>query len=653
MKMRTIVSVVVAGFFFACGIARAATPFPDWVTQTAAVLLPDHSRDAKAIVLLEDQIITVQPDGRATERYRQVVRILRPQGREYAEPLAWFSKDEKLLSFHVWSIGPDGHQYTMKDNEYREEGAEGGGILYEDDRVKIASPPGADPGGIVACEFERQVRPYMSEESWNFQKTIPVVRSVFELDLPAGWNQLAVWFKHDSIQPAEVSPGHFRWEAANVPEINLTDVPLAPSERSLAARMVVHYSAQSLPQGDALWAKIGNWYQDLAAPRSEGTSDIASKSRSLVASGADFTMRIQKVATFLQEEIRYVGIEIGIGGWQPHAATDVYRNRYGDCKDKATLLIAMLDAVGIRATWVLVDTHRGFIDPRVPSVDGNHAIAAIEIPKGYNDPSLKAVVTAHTGKRYLIFDPTNPYVSIGLLPDYLQGGYGILVAGADSQVIELPVLNPDSDSTVRAAKFDLDPDGTLKGSVTVTRNGASAWELRAFYAMSSEKEQRESLERSLRSDFSSFTLGSRNVEHVRDLNQQLSLQYEVTASSYAKAAGPLLLLRPRVVGSDAEALNDKPRKYPIQFEVLGDWKDDFDVRIPAGYAIDEVPDPVNVDVGFASYRSEVKADGNTLHYSREYVVKKLDLDPDQYAELKKFEAVVNTDENRSAVLKKQ
>lgn len=317
------------------------------------------------------------------------------------------------------------------------------------------------------------------------------------------------------------------------------------------------------------------------------------------------------------------------------------------------MLIAMLDAVGIRATWVLVDTHRGFIDPRVPSVDGNHAIAAIEIPKGYDDPSLKAVVTAHTGKRYLIFDPTNPYVSIGLLPEYLQGGYGILVAGNDSQVIELPVLKPDSDTTTRVAKFDLDADGTLKGSVTVTHNGASAWGLREFYAMSSEKEQRENLEKSLRRDFSSFTLGSQSVQHIRDLNQQFSLQYEVTASSYGKSTGTLLLLRPRVVGSDVEALNDKPRMYPIQFDSLGDWRDNFDVRIPAGYAIDEVPDPVNMDVGFASYRSEVKVDGDTLHYSREYVLKKLNLDADQYAALKKFEAEVNTDENRSAVLKKQ
>ena len=101
----------------------------------------------------------------------------------------------------------------------------------------------------------------------------------------------------------------------------------------------------------------------------------------------------------MQRNIRYVGIEIGIGGLQPHTADDVFRNRYGDCKDKATLLRAMLENVGIHSTWVLVDTRRGFVDPKVPSVDGNHAIAAIEIPAGYTNPVLQSVVTAKSGTR--------------------------------------------------------------------------------------------------------------------------------------------------------------------------------------------------------------------------------------------------------------
>ena len=116
--------------------------------------------------------------------------------------------------------------------------------------------------------------------------------------------------------------------------------------------------------------------------------------------------------------------------------------------------------------------------------------------------------------------------------------------------------------------------------------------------------------------------------------------------------GDLLLVRPRVISTDALALVDEPRKYPIEFSSIGDWRDSFDVKIPPGYTVDDLPDPVNVDTAFASYHSDVKADGNMLHYSREYVVKKLELDAGEYPELRKFESEIYTDENRSAVLKK-
>jgi hypothetical protein len=86
---------------------------------------------------------------------------------------------------------------------------------------------------------------------------------------------------------------------------------------------------------------------------------------------------------------------------------------------------------------------------------------------------------------------------------------------------------------------------------------------------------------------------------------------------------------------------------------VGTWRDDFDVKIPAGYAVDDVPDPVSMDVGFATYRSEVKAEGGTLHYKSEYVLKKVQLEAGDYGQLHKLEAAITTDENSSAVLKKQ
>jgi hypothetical protein len=319
------------------------------------------------------------------------------------------------------------------------------------------------------------------------------------------------------------------------------------------------------------WEKIGTWYQGLAAPESEGGTDISAEARSVAGDG-DFMARLSKVADFMQQQVRYVGIEIGIGNLQPHAAEEVFRNRYGDCKDKATLMVSMLSAVGIRATWVAVDHRRGVVDPGTPSIFGDHMITAIEIPAGYGNPRLQAVVTTRTGKRYLIFDPTNQYVPIGEIPENEQGSYGLLVAGADSQVIQLPTLKSDMDTTDRTAKFQLSPDGTLTGEVTVLHSGASSWNLRENLSMASEKDQRKGLEQALQQSLSNFTLGTEKTENVLVLDKPLEMQYQVTAPMYAKHAGSLLLVRPRVIGSDAFGLEDKPRVYPISFDGAGDME---------------------------------------------------------------------------------
>lgn len=202
--------------------------------------------EAKAVVLLQDTLLMVQPDGKAIERDRMVVKILLPEGKDYATPSAEFSKAQKLLSFHVWSIGPDGHYYAMKDSEYVEADTSNSGILYDDERVKMASPPGADPGGVIAWESTQQIPTYLSEDIWQFQNPVPAVETSFEIDLPAGWHQYAVWFRHDAIAPTQATLDHFRWEMDNLKGIDLSEVQLHPAWAALACRMSVHFSANDI-----------------------------------------------------------------------------------------------------------------------------------------------------------------------------------------------------------------------------------------------------------------------------------------------------------------------------------------------------------------------------------------------------------------------
>jgi hypothetical protein len=127
----------------------------------------------------------------------------------------------------------------------------------------------------------------------------------------------------------------------------------------------------------------------------------------------------------------------------------------------------------------------------------------------------------------------------------------------------------------------------------------------------------------------------------------------VTVPQYAHQAGPLYLVRTRVVGDDALPFDDKPRKLPIDLEETGHWRDSFDIALPPGYTVDETPDPVDVDTGFASYHSATTAKGNVLHYERDYVVRQVEIPPDKAADFRKLESAILFDEKGAAVLKKQ
>jgi hypothetical protein len=629
-------------------------PVPDWVKTAAQQKVPEFQGNPKAVVLLEETTYTVDQKGQAVEHVRRVVKILRPQGRDYGYPSVYYDKDSKVLSMHVWSIDAAGHEYTVKDSEILDVGQPGeGGELYSDERAKVADPPGRDPGGIIAYEYDKRERPYLAETNWEFQDDLPRMQQRFTLALPAGYTYTTTWARHAKVEGIDLENHQYRWEMNDEPAIDLDHVPMAPGEGALAARMTVHYTGPGLaePQ-DGTWQGIGEWYEGLSRDRLVSTPDIAAKAAELTAGKTDFYDKAEAIGDFVQQKIRYFVIEMGVGGYQPHAAEDIFRGRYGDCKDKATLLSAMLSSVGIHSALVMVDTERGVVDPEAPSIWGNHMIGAIEVPKGYESPKLHSVVTAKTGKRYLIFDPTWHLTPFGQLEDNLQGSYGVLIEGKDSQVIELPVLDPTLNTIRRSGKFELSADGTLKGSVTDLRFGDLAMDRRRVFSSEGEKKQTEYMNRVIAQDFTGASMTGLKVENVDALNKDLTTTFDLQASHFARFSGPLLMVRPRVLGSYGLDVDRKPRHVEIDLEQTMQGTDEYDIELPQGYVVDELPDPVKIDVGFASYVSSTELHGRVLHYSRTYTVRQVTVPATKYPEVQQLAAAIAADEDNQAILKR-
>jgi len=633
-------------------------PVPDWGLDAAKTKTPDYAKDASSVILFDEYVETVDARGRATEREREAIRILQPQGRHEACGVS-YDVGEKINYFREWTIGADERQYQAKDTDFREEGAEAMGIVKDipilllTERTRIVHPPAADVGATILCESEEAIAPWRQEKVWHIQSGSPVVLQALELDLPPGRGYFAAWHKYEPVKPTEVAPNHWRWEVKEMPKLDLREVKASPEWEALAARMSVYWGNSAAEGKENQWRAIGQWMSDLNANRPDPSPEIAAKARELTAGAADFYAKLQAITEYIQQNIRYFVVERGIGGFQAHPAADIFRNRYGDCKDKTTLLISMLQAVGIKAYYMPVDDHRGVVDPDAPSNYGNHMITAIEIPSDVKDSRLRAVATAKDGQRYLIFDPTNERTPVGNLPNYEQGSYGLLSAGAASQIIALPVLPPELNGTNQKGEFTLSADRVLAGTVDTSHTGPEGAEFRRFLKFTDEKERREFWEAWVARDLPGMALDSFQFVQPPSLTQPLEFHYKVTVPQYAHTAGPLLLVRPRVVGDDAVPFDDKPRTYPIDLNATGHWHDSFDITLPAGYVVDETPDPVNLDLDFASYHSATTAKENVLHYEREYVVRQVELPAERAGDFRRLQSAILADEKGTAVLKKQ
>jgi hypothetical protein len=572
-------------------------PVPQWGLDAAKTPTPANVKDAPSVVLFDEYVETVDAQGRATEREREAIRILKPQGRHDGCHLS-YDIDEKINYFREWTITADGKQFEAQEGDFVDVGDPYLSNFHYTGRTRVVQPPAAEIGSTILCETEELLAPYQQETIWGIQSSIPVAFQALEVDLPPGRAHSEAWHKFSPIKPVEVAPNHWRWEIKDMPALDLRELKSGPPHRVLFARMSVHWDDAAAVGKDDQWRAIGQWVTKLQASRPDPSPEITAQTQSLIAGAPDFYTKLSRITEYIQKNIQYFIVERGIGGWQAHPASEIFRNRYGDCKDKTTILISMLQVAGIHAQYLSVDSHRGYVDPEAPSRYSNHMITAIEIPADVQDARLKAIVKAKDGKRYLIFDPTDERTPVGNLRSALQGSYGVLSAGPASQIIALPVLEPETNTAESKGAFTLAADGTLD----------------------------------------SFQLVEPSA-----LDKPIELHYKVTARQYSHQAGPLLLVRPRVVGSFAQPFDDKPRIYPIDLEATGRWRDSFDIAIPAGYTIDETPDPVALDLDFVSYHSTVTAKGSVLHYEREYIVRQVEIPAARMDDFRRLESTFLSD----------
>jgi hypothetical protein len=639
------------------GRAVRAAEAPAWMHALVAAPLPAHDDKTDAVLLYAETVLTVLPNGKVKRLERKAYRILRPEGAGYGTVRADFDAQTHITSLHAWCIPANGKDFAVGERDAVETAYFGveDGTLISDLRTELLRIPAAVPGSVVGYEKEQDERPYFLADEWVVQEEVPTLQTHYTLQLPSGWSYRAAWLNHGEEEPTVSAGATAQWVVANVPAMRIE--PHMPPWRGIAPRLVIAVLPPSGSVGGLQsWSEVGKWYTDLSRGRRDPSPEIRQKVADLTAGISDPLAKMRALAAFVQNDIRYVAIELGIGGYQPHSAAEVFRHRYGDCKDKATLLSAMLQVAGIDSYYVIVNTERGSIGADTPpNLAFNHVILALRLPDGADATTLLATRPYGDSGRLLFFDPTDDLTPFGLLSGPLQANFGLLVTPDGGQLVELPQLSPAAGGRTRSAQLTLDADGGLSGEVREQRLGDDAAAQRsALRGVSTDTDQIKPIESLLAASLANFQILRARVANAHDIDKPFEWIYEFKSDQYAKRTGDLLLVRPRVLGSWTHGFLEtkEAREHAIEFDGPERDTDLFEIALPAGYAVDELPPRVAVDYGFAAYHSQSEVVAGKLHYTRTFEIKDLSVPAAKAGDLKELYRVIAGDERNSAVLKR-
>lgn len=635
---------------------HAAPKAPAWVTLAASQPPGFDYGKASASVLLDDSEIEVDARGTVTRRCRWLVKVLAKEGREYALAKIPYNNDAtRVVSLQAWLVRGSGEVVVYDKKHATDIAAYSSGTLYSEARYRtIDATNEAGTGSVFAYEVVLEDKSVFNQHVWTFQAEIPVELSRVAVTVPQDWQVSAIAFNHDPVEPVRKNRTS-TWQLSKLTP--RPDEPMAPTSHHSAAWLAI--DLRPAPGSKAKLLNFASW-QDVSAhftPVYETASRpnpvVTAKAAELVAGCATPWERIAALCRFAQK-VNYISIFMNssaAGGMIPRDAADVLRSNYGDCKDKASLLRALLRAQGIVSHPLTVcsgDPNR--VRPEWPSpLQFNHAILAIAVDESVDVPAL--LVHPEFG-RLVIFDPTNANTPPGWLAEEDCGGRGLLLAGPKGCLVDLPALRKEHNRVERKIHAVLHNDGTIMGKLEERFIGLASTDTRRRWRDSSPTDFRNQVERRIGRSLANAKLGE--VEFADDFDRGVAtLKTEFGAPQHGKPMrGTLLVFKPVLLSRQGgTSLKKEKRTQPVVIDGRS-LSEKSVIALPAGFQVDELPPTVEWRTSFGSYRARVTIEDGNLVVERTEQYDTALVPASDYESVRLFFEKIQRSENTPVVLRR-
>ncbi|MEO0473771.1 MAG: transglutaminase family protein [Bacteroidota bacterium] len=514
--------------------------------------------------------------------------------------------------------------------------------MATDDRFKTAKLSQESYPFTVEYTGEHEIRGLMYFQAWRplYAENLSVQRSSLKVIVPAS---LDIRFLEENMPaPAKVSMTDgkkiYFWTVDNLKTVEKQ--AYGPKFDELVP--IVHLGPNDFEidnrKGNAsTWKEFGKFFYELNDNRQKLPASLAQKVRDLTADKKSKEAKIRTLYQYMQDNTRYVSIQLGIGGWQTFTPEYVYENGYGDCKALSNYMKSMLQEVGIEShvAAVYAGANAADIKYTFPSSQFNHVILCV--PNGQDTVWLEC---------------TSSNLPSGYLSDFTEDRHVLLYTEEGGKLVKTPSSTPEQNLQFRQVAVRLKDNGNADVKTRVFATGSQQDDFRRIDDEASEKEQEEFVQQ--RIDAGSFDLieyDFQEVPHAPAPGYQLS--YEIQATNWAKQSGSRIFLKPNVLGKlsvSVPKVDERKQKIVLKANFLD--RDSVLYHLPEGYTIESKPElPLEIKSSFGYYKCDIQIpEAGSILYIREMRMTKTELPASEYETLRNFFRQLSKADNLQIVL---
>lgn len=594
----------------------------------------DLKQNVNAVVREDKMVFKIVAQDRATLYTYMAVTIFNGSAKHFAQRTIGYDKLSKLSSFSGSVYDASGKLIKkLKNSDIIDQSAYDGVTLFSDNRYKSADLTQATYPYTVVFEHEMDYKflYYIPGSSFIQQEKIAVQKASYQLIFPAALTPRYKTFNIKEQPKKEVIDGleSLTWEAHN-----LKPIKFEPMSRALdiVPYIVVapsHFEYDGYVGDMDTWQSYGKWIGTLNRGRNKIPDATKEKIRSLTAGARSTEDKARIVYEFVQGRSRYVGIQLGIGGYQPFEAEVVDRTGYGDCKGLSNYTVALLEVVGVRANYVLI--HAGpehELMESFPSSQFNHA-----------------TVMVPTEKDTLWLECTSQTAPFGYAGEFTGDRKALAITANGATIVNTPQYNAVQNMQSRTVDVFLETNGNAKAKATTTYAGLQYENGGLEFVLDDQFDaQRKWLQANM--GIPSFDINSFKMENRKTIIPSAVVRVDLTLNRLATVSGKRLFFVPNLMNRSTYTPEKmEKRTQPVLRKSTFTDVDTIRYHIPEELYPEFLPPAVKLSSVFGEYESSYTIDEGSVVYYRKLKMNKGSFPAETYQKLIDFYKGINKADN--------